>query len=201
MGKTFKQRHPDATTAQIGKGKNKALRAPLILVVAAKVDEQSRIPPSNRSCPRQLRQRMSWFPPSPSVLAARGRRAMQRMTPKSNLLSICHRLMPSSASFTWAGTQVHLRRQQCSIYPHMWSSGSIKVSVNSWTAGLSFESSRDDMDRSNFKARQRHHCDTTNDLRVDARMLRRWSTHRESHHLAMICFLLLPSSTDANAPL
>ena len=44
MGKTFKRRHPDATTAQIEKEKNKPLRAPLILVVAAKVDEQSPIP-------------------------------------------------------------------------------------------------------------------------------------------------------------
>jgi nitroreductase len=44
MGETFKRRHPDATAAQIEKEKNKPLRAPLILVVAAKVDEQSRIP-------------------------------------------------------------------------------------------------------------------------------------------------------------
>jgi nitroreductase len=44
MGKTFKRRHPDATTAQIEKEKRKPLRAPLILVVAAKIDEQSNIP-------------------------------------------------------------------------------------------------------------------------------------------------------------
>lgn len=44
MGQTFKRRHPDATPAQIEKQRSKPLRAPLILVVAAKVNEQSHIP-------------------------------------------------------------------------------------------------------------------------------------------------------------
>lgn len=44
MGKALKRRHPDATPAQIEKEMSKPLRAPLILVVAAKVNEQSHIP-------------------------------------------------------------------------------------------------------------------------------------------------------------
>jgi nitroreductase len=44
MGKCFRRRHPDATPAQIEKEMSKPLRAPLILVVAAKVNEQSPIP-------------------------------------------------------------------------------------------------------------------------------------------------------------
>ena len=44
MAKTYKRRHPDATPAQIEKEKDKPLRAPMILVVAAKVDEHSNIP-------------------------------------------------------------------------------------------------------------------------------------------------------------
>ena len=45
MATALIRRHPDATALQIEKEKNKPLRAPLILVVAAKVNEQSRIPP------------------------------------------------------------------------------------------------------------------------------------------------------------
>jgi nitroreductase len=44
MGRSFRRRHPDATPGQIEKAKSKPLRAPLILVVAAKVNEQSHIP-------------------------------------------------------------------------------------------------------------------------------------------------------------
>ena len=44
MGKALVHRHPDATAAQIEKESNRPLRSPLILVVAAKVDEQSKIP-------------------------------------------------------------------------------------------------------------------------------------------------------------
>jgi nitroreductase len=44
MAKAFTRRHPDATPAQIEREKNKSLRAPMILVVAAKVDEHARIP-------------------------------------------------------------------------------------------------------------------------------------------------------------
>ena len=44
MAEALTRRHPDATPAQIEKERNKPLRAPMILVVAAKVDEQSRIP-------------------------------------------------------------------------------------------------------------------------------------------------------------
>lgn len=44
MARTFKKRHPDAMPAQLEREKNKPLRAPMILVVAAKVDEHSHIP-------------------------------------------------------------------------------------------------------------------------------------------------------------
>src|SRR2546429_7097 len=44
MGKALVHRHADATAAQIEKERTKPLRAPLILVVAAKVDEQCKIP-------------------------------------------------------------------------------------------------------------------------------------------------------------
>src|SRR5437773_1919624 len=44
MGQVYQRRHPDATPAQIEKETNKPLRAPLIVVVAAKVNEQSHIP-------------------------------------------------------------------------------------------------------------------------------------------------------------
>ncbi len=44
MGKTLLRRHPDAMPAQIEREKSKPLRAPLILVVAAKVDEHCNIP-------------------------------------------------------------------------------------------------------------------------------------------------------------
>jgi nitroreductase len=44
MAKTLKRRHPDATPAQTEKEMSKPLRAPLILIVAAKVNEQSHIP-------------------------------------------------------------------------------------------------------------------------------------------------------------
>src|SRR5437867_718833 len=44
MAAAYKRRHPDATPAQIDKEKGKPLRAPLLLVVAAKVDEHSNIP-------------------------------------------------------------------------------------------------------------------------------------------------------------
>jgi len=44
MGQVYRGRHPDATPAQIEKETNKPLRAPLIVVVAAKVNEQSHIP-------------------------------------------------------------------------------------------------------------------------------------------------------------
>jgi len=44
MGKALVHRHADATAAQIEKERNKSLRAPLILVVAAKVDEKCKIP-------------------------------------------------------------------------------------------------------------------------------------------------------------
>src|SRR5579862_9674164 len=44
MAKTYLQRNPSATPAQLEKERGKPLRAPLILVVAAKVDEQSHIP-------------------------------------------------------------------------------------------------------------------------------------------------------------
>src|SRR5437899_8986412 len=39
MGQVYRRRHPDATPAQIEKETNKPLRAPLIVVVAAKVNE------------------------------------------------------------------------------------------------------------------------------------------------------------------
>ncbi len=44
MAKAYERRHADATPAQIEKEKGKPLRAPMILVVAAKVDEHSNIP-------------------------------------------------------------------------------------------------------------------------------------------------------------
>src|SRR5437667_4111920 len=44
MTKAYRRRYPDATPAQIEKEKSKAFRAPMILVVAAKVDPQSKIP-------------------------------------------------------------------------------------------------------------------------------------------------------------
>ena len=44
MAAAYKRRHPDATPAQIDKERGKPLRAPLLLVVAAKVDEHSNIP-------------------------------------------------------------------------------------------------------------------------------------------------------------
>jgi nitroreductase len=44
MAAAYQRRHPDATPAQIEKERSKSLRAPLILVVAAKVDPQSHIP-------------------------------------------------------------------------------------------------------------------------------------------------------------
>src|SRR5438132_1516123 len=44
MAAAYKRRHPDATPAQIDKERSKPLRAPLLLVVAAKVDEHSNIP-------------------------------------------------------------------------------------------------------------------------------------------------------------
>jgi len=45
MAEALTRRHPDATAAQIEKERRKPLRAPIILVVGAKVDQQSRIPP------------------------------------------------------------------------------------------------------------------------------------------------------------
>jgi nitroreductase len=44
MARALERRHPDATPAQLEKERNRPLRAPLILVVAAKVDERSHIP-------------------------------------------------------------------------------------------------------------------------------------------------------------
>jgi nitroreductase len=44
MAEALRRRHPDATPAQLEKERNRPLRAPLILVVAAKVDERSHIP-------------------------------------------------------------------------------------------------------------------------------------------------------------
>jgi nitroreductase len=44
MAESLRRRHPEATPAQIEKEMSKPLRAPLILVVAAKVNEQSNIP-------------------------------------------------------------------------------------------------------------------------------------------------------------
>jgi len=44
MAEALTRRHPGATAAQIEKERSKPLRAPIILVVGAKVDEQSRIP-------------------------------------------------------------------------------------------------------------------------------------------------------------
>lgn len=44
MAMAYMRRHPDAMPAQIEKERKKPLRAPVILVVAAKVDGQSNIP-------------------------------------------------------------------------------------------------------------------------------------------------------------
>jgi len=44
MVKAYRRRYPDATPAQVEKEQSKAFRAPMILVVAAKVDPQSKIP-------------------------------------------------------------------------------------------------------------------------------------------------------------
>src|SRR5207247_6670529 len=44
MAAALQKRHPDATPAQIEKEKSKPLRAPLVLVVAAKVDQANHIP-------------------------------------------------------------------------------------------------------------------------------------------------------------
>jgi nitroreductase len=44
LARAYQRRHPDATAAQIEKEANRSLRAPLMLVVAAKVDHQSHIP-------------------------------------------------------------------------------------------------------------------------------------------------------------
>jgi nitroreductase len=44
MASALQKRHPDATPAQIEKEKSKPLRAPLVLVVAAKVDQANHIP-------------------------------------------------------------------------------------------------------------------------------------------------------------
>ena len=44
MAAALRRRHPDATPAQLEKERNRPLRAPLILVVAAKVDGRSHIP-------------------------------------------------------------------------------------------------------------------------------------------------------------
>ncbi len=44
MAQAYRQRHPDATPTQIEKEASKPLRAPLVVVVAAKVNEQSNIP-------------------------------------------------------------------------------------------------------------------------------------------------------------
>ena len=44
MTKAYRRRYPNATPAQIEKEKSKAFRAPMVLVVAAKVDPQSKIP-------------------------------------------------------------------------------------------------------------------------------------------------------------
>jgi nitroreductase len=44
MGEAYRRRHPDATPAQIEKEVNKPLRAPLVVVVAAKVNQHTNIP-------------------------------------------------------------------------------------------------------------------------------------------------------------
>jgi nitroreductase len=44
MAEALLRRHPDATPAQIHKEKSKPLRAPLVLVVGARIDLHSRIP-------------------------------------------------------------------------------------------------------------------------------------------------------------
>jgi hypothetical protein len=59
----------------------------LILVVAAKVDEQSHIPAIKQILSPAAAVENVMVSALPLVLAAHRRRAMQRMTPKSNLLS------------------------------------------------------------------------------------------------------------------
>jgi len=44
LAEAFQRRHPDATPAQIEKEKNRPLRAPLVVVVGAKVNHESHIP-------------------------------------------------------------------------------------------------------------------------------------------------------------
>src|SRR5438034_7966344 len=44
MATALTRRHPDATPAQIEKERNRPLRAPLIIVVAAKVEVKTKIP-------------------------------------------------------------------------------------------------------------------------------------------------------------
>ena len=44
MGQAYRRRHPDATPGQIEKETSKPLRAPLVVVVAAKINQQSSIP-------------------------------------------------------------------------------------------------------------------------------------------------------------
>jgi nitroreductase len=44
MGEAYRRRHPDATPAQIEKESRKPLRAPLVVVVAAKINQESHIP-------------------------------------------------------------------------------------------------------------------------------------------------------------
>jgi len=44
MAESYRKRWPDATSAQVDKESSKPLRAPLVVVVAAKVNEQTHIP-------------------------------------------------------------------------------------------------------------------------------------------------------------
>src|SRR5215470_4683700 len=44
MAEAYRRRWPDATPAQVEKEASKPLRAPLVVVVAAKVNEQAHIP-------------------------------------------------------------------------------------------------------------------------------------------------------------
>jgi len=44
MAETYRRRHPEASEAQLDKERGKPLRAPLIVVIAAKVDAASHIP-------------------------------------------------------------------------------------------------------------------------------------------------------------
>ncbi|HKE39435.1 MAG TPA: nitroreductase [Casimicrobiaceae bacterium] len=44
FAEAYRRRHPDATPAQIEKEKNRPLRAPLVVVVGAKVNHESHIP-------------------------------------------------------------------------------------------------------------------------------------------------------------